>query len=99
MMRTTLELAATNVELEGAQLQYAAIPLAYPAVTPFDFRIETTRPLFHYGYDCARAGRLWIFSRPAGEQERVAASAHIPCPVEAGNELIDGVSTAMEGNQ
>jgi hypothetical protein len=69
MMRTTLELTATNVELEGVRLQYSAIPFGYPPATAFDFRAQTTRPLFRYGYDWARAGRLWISSRRAGEQE------------------------------
>jgi predicted acylesterase/phospholipase RssA len=95
MMRTTLELTATNVELQGAQLQYAAIPLAYPPAAPFDFRAQTTRPLFLYGYDCALAGRLWIPSRRDGDQvnnESVAAGQHIPCPVDDENEFVAGAS-------
>jgi predicted acylesterase/phospholipase RssA len=63
MFRTTLELAATNAELEGAQFQFAAIPVAYPQLDPFDFRTPTMRSLFRYGYDCAQAGRLWTSSR------------------------------------
>jgi hypothetical protein len=74
MMWTTLELTATNVQLASAQLQYAAIPFGYPAAMPFDFRAQTTRPLFRYGYDCARAGRLWISSQRAGACGTPAAS-------------------------
>jgi predicted acylesterase/phospholipase RssA len=102
MMRTTLELTATNVELKGARLQYAAISFGYPPATPFDFRAQTTRPLFRYGYDCARAGRLWISSRRAGDQENrdsVAASQPIPCPVDDDNEFVAGASRTMEGGQ
>jgi predicted acylesterase/phospholipase RssA len=102
MMRTTLELTATNVELEGARLQYAAIPFGYPSATPFDFRAQTTRPLFRYGYECARAGRLWISSRRAGDQENrdsVAASQPIPCPVDDDNEFVAVASRTMEGSQ
>jgi predicted acylesterase/phospholipase RssA len=102
MMRTTLELTATNVQLEGARLQYAAIPFGYPPATPFDFRAQTTRPLFHYGYNCAQAGRLWISSRRAGDQENrdsVAASQPIPCPVDDDNEFVAGASRTMEGSQ
>jgi predicted acylesterase/phospholipase RssA len=102
MMRTTLELTATNVELEGARLQYAAIPFGFPPATSFDFRAQTTRPLFHYGYDCALAGRLWISSRRAGDQANgssVAASQRIPCPVDDDNEFVAGASSAIEGSQ
>ncbi len=66
MLRTTLELTATDAELQGAQLQYAAIPVAYPQLDPFDFRTATMRSLFQYGYKCAQAGRLWTSSRSAG---------------------------------
>ena len=34
MLRTTLELTATDAELEGAQFQFAAIPVAYPQLRP-----------------------------------------------------------------
>ena len=62
MLRTTLELTATDAELEGAQFQFAAIPVAYPQLDPFDFRTSTMRSLFRYGYNCAQAGRLWTSS-------------------------------------
>ena len=67
MLRTTLELTATNAELQGARLQYAAIPITYPAATPFDFHAETVRSLFRYGYECAQSGQLWIsYDEPKG---------------------------------
>jgi len=66
MLRTTLELTATDAELEGAQFQFAAIPLAYPELHSFDFRTQSMRSLFQYGYRCAQAGRLWTSSRSAG---------------------------------
>jgi predicted acylesterase/phospholipase RssA len=66
MLRTTLELTATDAQLEGAQFQFAAIPLAYPEINSFDFRTQSMRSLFQFGYQCARAGRLWTSSRSAG---------------------------------
>ena len=66
MLRTTLELAATDAERGGAQFQFAAIPVAYPQLNSFDFRTPTMRSLFQYGYKCAQAGRLWASSRSVG---------------------------------
>lgn len=67
MLRTTLELTATNAELQGARLQYAAIPITYPTVAPFDFHAETVRSLFRYGYECAQSGQLWVpYGEPKG---------------------------------
>jgi predicted acylesterase/phospholipase RssA len=67
MLRTTLELTATNAELQGASLQYAAIPITYPKLTPFDFHAETVRSLFRYGYESAESGQLWnSFEEPKG---------------------------------
>jgi predicted acylesterase/phospholipase RssA len=63
MLRTTLELTATDAELKGAQFQFAAIPVAYPQLDSFDFRTPTMRSLFQFGYKCAQAGRLWTSSR------------------------------------
>ena len=65
MLRTTLELTATDAEIEGAQFQFAAIPLAYPELHSFDFRTQSMRSLFQYGYMCAQEGRLWSSSRSA----------------------------------
>jgi predicted acylesterase/phospholipase RssA len=86
MLRTTLELTAADAELEGAQFQFAAIPLAYPQLEPFDFRTPTMRSLFQYGYKCAQAGRLWTSSRGVGtdngSRTGAAASQNTPCPVD-----------------
>src|SRR4029077_6378708 len=46
LLRTTLELTAATAQLQGATLQYAAVPAAYPHVDAFDFRAATMRPLF-----------------------------------------------------
>ena len=62
MTRTTLELTATNARLQGASLQYSAIPAAYPNLAPFDFRTSTMRSLYQYGYECAHTGQLWVAS-------------------------------------
>jgi predicted acylesterase/phospholipase RssA len=63
MLRTTLELTATDAELDGAQFHVAAIPFAYPQLNSFDFGTQSMRSLFQFGYQCARAGRLWTSSR------------------------------------
>ena len=85
MLRTTLELTATNAELRGAKLKYAAIPTTYPEAAAFDFRAETMRSLFRYGYECARADRLWISSPSAGSDrgngDGAAARYSGLCPV------------------
>ena len=85
LTRTMLELTASNAALEGAQLHYSAIPSRYPTTADFDFHAGPMRSLFGYGYECARAGRLWISSQAL---DRPAASGlgdapqHIPCPVD-----------------
>jgi hypothetical protein len=86
MLRTTLELTASNAELRGAKLQYAAIPITYPEAAAFDFRAETMRSLYRYGYECARADRLWISSQSAGSdrgsRDGAAARYSGQCPVD-----------------
>jgi predicted acylesterase/phospholipase RssA len=86
MFRVTLELTAADAELEGAQLHFAAIPLGYPRLDPFDFRTPTMRSLFQYGYTCAQAGRLWISSRGGGSDAAsptgTIAIQNMPCPVD-----------------
>jgi predicted acylesterase/phospholipase RssA len=87
MMRTTLELTATSTEIEGAHFEYAAIPVAYGSVTPFDFRTSTMRALFQYGYDCAQAGRFWISSpriagRGAERRGDDGTTQGVRCPAE-----------------
>jgi predicted acylesterase/phospholipase RssA len=90
MMRTTLELTATDAELEGGQFQFAAIPVAYPQLDPFDFRTPTMRTLFQYGYRCAQTGRLWTSSRGAepdsANRDDPGNGQPLPCPAD--DELI-----------
>jgi len=86
MMRTTLELTTTTAQLQGASLQYSAIPAAYPNLAAFDFRTSTMRSLFKYGYECAHAGRLWISSQRgvidhADRSESVSGQS-IGCPAD-----------------
>jgi predicted acylesterase/phospholipase RssA len=85
MLRTTLELAATDAQREGAQFQFAAIAGDYPQIESFDFRTSNMRLLFQYGYYCAQTGRLWISSGDHGSDEArhtssVARETH--CPVD-----------------
>jgi predicted acylesterase/phospholipase RssA len=84
MLRTTLELTATDTELKGAQFQFAAIPVAYPQLNSFDFRTPSMRSLFQYGYKCAQAGRLWTSSRSVGRDDanRDGASQSNQCPAD-----------------
>jgi predicted acylesterase/phospholipase RssA len=87
MMRTSLELTATSTEIQGAHFEYAAIPMAYGSVTPFDFRTSTMRALFQYGIDCAQSGRFWISSpriasRGAERRGDDGASQSVRCPAE-----------------
>jgi predicted acylesterase/phospholipase RssA len=84
MTRTTLELTATTAQLQGASLEYSAIPVAYPNLAAFDFRASTMRSLFQYGYECAKAGRLWVSSQRAvnggGNRDDPGTSRNVQCP-------------------
>ncbi len=86
MMRTTLELTATTAQLQGASLQYSAIPAAYPNLASFDFRASTMRSLFQYGQDCAYAGRLWIPSQRAvadhADRGETVSGKSLECPAD-----------------
>jgi predicted acylesterase/phospholipase RssA len=86
LLRTTLELTAATAQLQGATLQYAAVPAAYPHVDAFDFRAATMRPLFSYADQCAQAGRLWTAFRNTGDDSETAlgmTEAHsVPCPAD-----------------
>jgi predicted acylesterase/phospholipase RssA len=86
MMMTTLELTAATAELQGATLHFSAIPSAYPLPDGFDFRPDTMRPLLHYAYECAQAGRLWaVFRRTDVEREsadRAEEGQKVPCPAD-----------------
>jgi predicted acylesterase/phospholipase RssA len=90
MLRTTLELTATDAQLEGADFQFAAIPLAYPHLDAFDFDTPTMRSLFQFGYRCAQAGRLWTSSRSVGRDEanRADKGAGQPNECPADDEFI-----------
>jgi hypothetical protein len=84
MLLTTLVLTAVTAQLQGATLQYSAIPGAYPLPDGFDFRPETMRPLLNYAYECAQAGRLWTaFRRTDGDRGstgRGEETQKVPCP-------------------
>jgi predicted acylesterase/phospholipase RssA len=85
MLRTTLELTATNADLRGANLQFSAIPVGYPYASTFDFRAERMRQLFHYAYECAKQGRLWISAHGAAHHGGFPgglASQDNPCPAD-----------------
>jgi predicted acylesterase/phospholipase RssA len=86
MLLTTLELTSATAQLQGATLQYSAMPAAYPPVDSFHFSADTMRPLFHYAYECAQAGRLWTAFRHAdddgGPVRTAAATQKIPCPAD-----------------
>jgi hypothetical protein len=86
MTRTTLELTATTAQLQGANLQYSAIPTAYPNVAAFDFRTSTMRSLYQYGYECAHMGRLWVASQGAVTDHphhvESASGQRIGCPAD-----------------
>jgi predicted acylesterase/phospholipase RssA len=85
LLRTNLELTATDAQHEGAQFEFAAIPAAYPQGNAFDFRTASMRSLFQFGYRCAEAGRLWTSSASAGQDpnsgDSGAGSAN-PCPAD-----------------
>jgi predicted acylesterase/phospholipase RssA len=86
MTRTTLELTATTARLQGANLQYSAIPTAYPNLAPFDFHTSTMRSLYQYGYECAHTGRLWVASQAAvsdhSHQGESASGQRVGCPAD-----------------
>jgi predicted acylesterase/phospholipase RssA len=86
MMRTTLELIATDAELQGAQFQFAAIPATYPQLNSFDFRTSKMRSLFRFAYQCAQAGRLWSPSRGARRDETGTGNPY-ECPSD--DKIID----------
>jgi predicted acylesterase/phospholipase RssA len=86
LLLTTLELTAATTQLQGATLQYSAVPRAYPLLDPFDFRVRTMRPLFRYADECARAGRLWTTFRrsddDSGTVRSMAETQTVPCPAD-----------------
>jgi predicted acylesterase/phospholipase RssA len=85
MLLTTLKLTAAIAQLQGATLQYAAVPSAYPRPDLFDFRAEAMRPLFRYADECAQAGRLWTPFRRTDDDGRtvpMAETKEVPCPAD-----------------
>jgi predicted acylesterase/phospholipase RssA len=86
LLLTTLELTAVTAQLQGATLQYSALPSAYPHLDPFDLRADTMRPLFRYADECAQAGRLWtVFGRTSDDGRTIRSTeetAKVPCPAD-----------------
>jgi predicted acylesterase/phospholipase RssA len=86
MLLTTLELTAANTQLQGATLQYSAVPGAHTRGGAYDFRADTMRPLFRYAYECAQAGRLWTsFGRTddgSGTSPGITETQEVPCPAD-----------------
>jgi predicted acylesterase/phospholipase RssA len=86
MMRTTLELVASNAAASGVSLQYSAIPAAYPRRNAFDFSAAGMRPLFQYAARCAAETHLWTtFHRGATTNVETAAApagGSVPCPAD-----------------
>ncbi len=86
MMRTTLELVASNAAANGVSLQYSAIPAAYPRHKAFDFSATGMRPLFQYATQCAAETHLWTtFRRSApvnGEAAAATPEGGVPCPAD-----------------
>jgi predicted acylesterase/phospholipase RssA len=86
LLLTTLELTAATARLQGATLQYSAVPSAYPPLDPFDFRAGTLRPLLRYADECAQGGRLWTTfggtHDDSGTVRSMAETQKIPCPAD-----------------
>ncbi len=59
MRRMQLASTAEFAKNHGMRLEFTAIPMDYPRVSPLDFRPVTMRTLFNYGLNCAEEGRLW----------------------------------------
>jgi predicted acylesterase/phospholipase RssA len=86
MLLTTLELTAAIAQLQGATLQYSAVPGAHTRGGAYDFRADTMRPLFRYAYECAQAGQLWtLFGRASdssGISPSITETQEVPCPAD-----------------
>jgi predicted acylesterase/phospholipase RssA len=86
MLLTTLELTAATAQLQGATLQYSAMPVSNPRGGPFDFRADKMRPLSRYAYECAQAGQLWtLFGRASdssGTSPSITETQEVPCPAD-----------------
>jgi hypothetical protein len=86
MLLTTLELTAATAQLQGATLQYSAMPVTHPHGGPYDFRADLMRPLSRYAYECAQAGRLWTpFGRAddsSGTSRSITETQEAACPAD-----------------
>jgi hypothetical protein len=86
MLLTTLELTAATAQLQGATLQYSAMPVTHPRGGPYDFRADMMRPLSRYAYECAQAGQLWTpFGRAnvsSGTSPGITETQEVPCPAD-----------------
>ena len=95
LLLTTLELTAATAQLEGADLQYSSLPLDYPLPDAFDFGARIRRPLFHYAYQCAETGRLWMAFPPSDDDRQtshgMAGTEAVPCPAD--NSLVGFFAT------
>jgi predicted acylesterase/phospholipase RssA len=86
LMLTRMELTAATARLDGADLRYASLPALYPIPDSFDFSAKIRRPLAHYAYECAQAGRLWTAipraDKDSEELHRMAQASPVPCPAD-----------------
>jgi predicted acylesterase/phospholipase RssA len=87
LLLTTLELTAATAQLEGADLQFSSVPADYPLSDGFDFSASVRRPLFHYAFQCAESGRLWMAVPPADDGQdtslATAPTESLPCPADS----------------
>jgi predicted acylesterase/phospholipase RssA len=86
LMLTTMELTAATARLDGAELWYSSLPARYPLPDSFDFSSKIRRPLAHYAYECAQAGRFWTAipraDRDSVELHSMAQTRPVPCPAD-----------------
>jgi predicted acylesterase/phospholipase RssA len=86
MLLTAVELSAATAQLQGATLQYSAVPIALPHGGPYEFRADMMSPLSRYAYECAQAGRLWtLFGRAgdgSGASRSITNAQEVPCPAD-----------------
>jgi hypothetical protein len=86
MLLTTLELTAATAQLQGATLQYSAMPVTHPHGGPYDFRADLMRSLSRYAYECAQVGRLWTpFGRAddsSGTSRSITETQEAACPAD-----------------
>jgi hypothetical protein len=57
--RSEIALTSEFAQKYGMNLRLTAIPVSYPFQGPLDFHESSSQQLFHYGAECARAGKLW----------------------------------------